>query len=144
AGQHVTQDAGALHQVERLEDHADVGAGPAQRAAARGGDVDIVDGHASLGRDDQTVDGADEGRLAGPREADHDHELAARDLERHAFQRFEPRSVDDLDIVETYMCHDVDNATRERAARCEPAARSRPRSGPLGAERAAYRRWKVA
>src|SRR5690606_11654616 len=58
AGQHVPQHARALHEVERLEDHAEVGPDLPQLAAPRTRYIDVVDEDVAGRGDDQVVDRA--------------------------------------------------------------------------------------
>src|SRR5690625_5303466 len=60
ARQDVAEDAGALHEVERLEDHSDAGTRAAQFGTAGGGDVAAVHADAAAARHDQAVDGPDQ------------------------------------------------------------------------------------
>src|SRR5690625_499299 len=105
AGQHVADDAGALYQVEGLEDHADIGPDVPQLASAGRGNVLVRDGYGSGRRYDQAVDRAYQRRLACAREAYDDHELTAGNLQGHSLERLQARLVGHLDIFELNMGH---------------------------------------
>ena len=80
--EHVVDDAGALHEVEGLEDHADVRAQLAQLPCAASRTLTPSTMTSPRGQRHKAVDGADERRLAGAGEADDDEHLAVGDLER--------------------------------------------------------------
>src|SRR5918993_1404827 len=95
AGHHVLQRRHVREEVELLEHHADAGAEARQLSAARHGvlgaegDEPVADLQRAGRRLLQQIDAAQERRLAAARRADHHHDLAAIDLERHAAHRLD-------------------------------------------------------
>ena len=95
AGQHVVQHGGATHEVELLEDHADLPAGRPQLGGAGAGDRAARHPNAAGGGLDQTVQRPEQRRLAAAAAAEDHDELARRDGEVDAVHGGHRRREDD-------------------------------------------------
>ena len=102
AGEHVVDRGSAPHQVELLEDHADLPADLAHRDRAGAGESAAGDADGAGRRLDEPIETAQEGRLAGAASPEDDDEFAARDrkvdvLERDSRGRQDHAQARDLD-----------------------------------------------
>ena len=101
AHQHVVQHRRAVDEVERLEDHPDVGTQVAHLTSGQPGDVDAVDLEVPRRQRHEAVDRPHERRLARSGEPDDDDELAVGDLQVDVLQGVHPAAVGDAALLES-------------------------------------------
>ncbi len=104
----VIDDASSVHEIERLEDHADVGSYGSQFGLGCTDDLTAVDEHRSGDRN-ETVDGPEHRRLPCSGETDDDDELTLFDAQRHVPESDEPSRVRDGRVGEFDETHESGN-----------------------------------
>ena len=80
---HVAKHRPGGHQIEVLEDHADLPAGQPQLLGGKSGHLLAVYDHRAVGGPFQQIDAPDQGRLAGTGKTDDAEDLAVLDRQRH-------------------------------------------------------------